>query len=111
MTSLRSILPDARSIRPRIANANTSLSVEDRGGAVRKTAAGAVTYTIDTDAASGWDDAASILCCNDSTSGTLTISPAATVTLTAGTAVGPVAIPPGESRLLHRVDPNDWRAR
>jgi hypothetical protein len=102
---------DPVSIRNRVSNRATNLSVLDRGGSVRKTDTGAYTYAIRPDVIEGWNDDAAILVANDGSSGDLTVAGQGTVVITAGTTVGAVTIPPGDSRLLSRVGVDSWRAR
>lgn len=98
-------------ISVRVANQSTQVLWEDRGGCVRKTASGAVTYSVTPDAIGGWNRSVAVVLANDSTSGDITVSPDTGVTLVAGTTTGPFVLVPGESRLLHRVAPNSWRIR
>lgn len=109
--SLASLLFDARDIGVRVSNAATDIVFSDRGGCVQKTNASTPTWTVTSDAVGGWDRNVAVIAANDGTSGAVTISPGAGVTLIAGTTSGAFSLPAGESRLLHRVAANSWRVR
>lgn len=110
-TSVSDQFGNLRNIDIRTSNGATNFTMSDRGGTVNKTAAGAATWTIRTDANEGWSGGVSILVANDSSSGNVTIALEGGVTLVAGTTSGPATMLPGENRLLQRIAANSWRLR
>lgn len=103
---------NVRDLPPRVFNTAKTFSIRDRGIAHWKTDGTAYTWTIPDERIVGtFPNGFSVPVFNHGSAGNVSITPAAGVTLTEGTAGGTFALTPGSSRLLSKVPDtvNQWR--
>lgn len=110
-TELEVIAPqfDPRDIPQTIRNQNFTFGMGDRGELAIKTDANAYTWTIALDGVVNMPIGTTVLVGNDSSTGNVTISPSAGVTLLDGAAVGTFTLLPNTFRSLVKVGANRWR--